>query len=146
MRVPLVVLLSLVPAYLTSQQQGILGKPARTIEGIPGPESIAVGPDGAWYVSSFGKFDNGADGAVYRVDPDKGTSEIYAGGLEDPCGVLFLGNTFWVADRKGGIRTQIPGGPGRGPSARPTDRAGELGQPAERVSHRSRVPLTRNAF
>ncbi|HEX2249128.1 MAG TPA: hypothetical protein VHH32_02195 [Gemmatimonadales bacterium] len=74
------------------------------IQSIPGPESVAIGPDGAWYVSAFGKFDNGTDGAIYRVDPDKGTPEIYARGLEDPCGVLFVGSTLWVADRKGMYR------------------------------------------
>jgi sugar lactone lactonase YvrE len=74
------------------------------IDSIPGPESVAVGPDGAWYVSAFGKFDNGMDGAVYRVDPDKGTRTVYATGLEDPCGVLFVGSTLWAADRKGVYR------------------------------------------
>lgn len=104
MRLPPFVLFTLVPAYLSAQAPAPWGKPLRTIEGIPGPESVAIGPDGAWYVSSFGKFDNGADGAVYRVDPDKGTKEIYASGLEDPCGVLFVGNTLWAADRKGVYR------------------------------------------
>jgi gluconolactonase len=103
MRLTLVSVLSLVSAPLWSQQTS-LGQPIRTIDSIPGPESVAVGPDGAWYVSSFGKFDKGTDGAVYRVDPDKGTREIYAGGLEDPCGVLFLGGTLWAADRKGVYR------------------------------------------
>jgi sugar lactone lactonase YvrE len=65
---------------------------------------VAVGPDSAWYISAFGKFDNGADGAVYRADPDNGTREVYARGLEDPCGVLFVGTTLWVADRKGVYR------------------------------------------
>ena len=98
------VLFSLVPAYLSAQAPAPLGKPLRIIDSIPGPESVTVGPDGAWYVSAFGKFDNGADGAVYRVDPDKGTREIYAGGLEDPCGLLFVGTTLWAADRKGVYR------------------------------------------
>src|SRR5918992_5083440 len=104
MRASLVVVLSLIPAWLSAQEPGSFRTPSRVIDSIPGPESVAVGPDGAWYVSAFGKFDNGADGAVYRVDPDRGTREIYAGGLEDPCGVLFAGNTLWVADRKGVYR------------------------------------------
>jgi sugar lactone lactonase YvrE len=104
MRLALIPVLSLVAAPLCSQQTASLGQPLRVIDSIPGPESVAVGPDGAWYVSSFGKFGNGADGAVYRVDPDKGTREIYAGGLEDPCGVLFVGGTLWAADRKGVYR------------------------------------------
>jgi gluconolactonase len=104
MRVLLFSILALTPAQLWSQEPAPLGKPVRVIQSIPGPESVAIGPDGAWYVSAFGKFDNGTDGAIYRVDPDKGTPEIYAGGLEDPCGVLFVGSTLWVADRKGVYR------------------------------------------
>lgn len=104
MRLVLSLVLALMPVQLLSQAAAPLGPPLRTIGDIPGPESVAVGPDGAWYVSSFGKFDNGADGAVYRVDPDKGTREVYAGGLEDPCGVAFVGNTLWAADRKGVYR------------------------------------------
>jgi gluconolactonase len=103
MRLALVSVLSLLSAPLWGQQTS-LGQPLRIIDSIPGPESAAVGPDGAWYVSSFGRFDNGADGAIYRVDPENGNKQIYAGGLEDPCGVLFLGNTLWAADRKGVYR------------------------------------------
>ncbi|HEX5385540.1 MAG TPA: hypothetical protein VFW66_02440 [Gemmatimonadales bacterium] len=76
----------------------------KTIDSIPAPESVAVGPDGAWYVSSFGKFGVAGDGAVYRIDPDKGTRAIYARGLDDPCGVVFVGSTLWAADRKGVYR------------------------------------------
>jgi gluconolactonase len=104
MPLPLLLILSLIPGVLWSQKPATLGKPVRVIDSIPGPESVAVGPDGDWYVSAFGKFDNGADGAVYRVNPDNGRAEVYATGLEDPCGVLFVGSTLWVADRKGVYR------------------------------------------
>jgi sugar lactone lactonase YvrE len=108
MRLPVVLVHSVLPALLWSQQPTSLGRPTRIIDSIPGPESVAVGADGAWYVSSFGKFDNGTDGTIYRVNPDKGTREVYARGLEDPCGVAFVGSTLWVADRKGVYR--ITGG------------------------------------
>jgi gluconolactonase len=104
MRLTLLVVLGLLPAQLLAQKEASLGAPRRVIEAIPGPESVAVGPDGAWYVSAFGKFDNGADGAVYRVDPQTGKPEVYATGLEDPCGVIFVGATLWAADRKGVYR------------------------------------------
>jgi sugar lactone lactonase YvrE len=104
MRLSFLLILSLIPGVLWSQKPATLGQPDRVIDSIPGPESVAVGPDGAWYVSSFGKFDNGADGAVYRVNPDDGRPEVYATGLEDPCGVLFMGSALWVADRKGVYR------------------------------------------
>src|SRR5688572_24574827 len=79
-------------------------RPLRIIDSIPAPESVAIGPDGAWYVSSFGKFGVKGDGAVYRVDPEKRTREIFAPGLDDPCGVLFVGKTLWAADREGVYR------------------------------------------
>lgn len=104
MRLSLLLVLALVPGRLWSQQAASLGKPVKVIDSIPGPESVAVGPDGAWYVSAFGKFDNGTDGSIYRVDPESGKSQVYATGLEDPCGVLFVGSTLWVADRKGVYR------------------------------------------
>jgi gluconolactonase len=104
MRLTLLVVLSLMPAQLLAQKEASLGPPVRVIDSIPGPESVAVGPDGAWYVSAFGKFDNGSDGAVYRVDPKTGKAEVYATGLEDPCGLIFLGSTLWAADRKGVYR------------------------------------------
>ena len=79
-------------------------RPLRVIDSIPAPESVAIGPDGAWYISSFGQFDVKGDGAVYRIDPDRGSREIFATGLDDPCGLLFLGSTLWAADRSGVYR------------------------------------------
>src|SRR5215211_2611440 len=88
MRLPSLLLLGLLPVQLWAQKPATLGKPLRVIDSIPGPESVAVG----------------ADGAVYRVNPDNGSREVYATGLEDPCGLLFAGSTLWVADRKGVYR------------------------------------------
>lgn len=101
MRLSLSVLVALLPASLNAQNATPFGKPFRVIDSIPSPESVALGPDGYWYVSSFGKPDVKGTGAVYRVDPDKGTRELYAGGLDIPCGLLFLGDTLWAADRQG---------------------------------------------
>ena len=145
--------IGLIPALLQAQSPASLSKPVRIIDSIPAPERVAVGPDGAWYFSSFGKFGNGFDGAVYRVDPDKGTRELFAGGHEDPCGLLFLGSTLWVADRHGvyrvsrgkvelvyrGASGQAPIGPhGTGRPRRRSqagwaDRAGECWQSTERL-------------
>ena len=101
MRFYLLVLVALLPASLSAQKATPFGKPSRIIDSIPSPESVAIGPDGLWYVSSFGQPDHKGSGAVYRVDPDKGTRELYAPGLDIPCGLLFLGDTLWAADRQG---------------------------------------------
>ena len=101
MRSYLLVLVALLPASLSAQNATPFGKPFRIIDSIPSPESVAIGPDGLWYVSSFGQPDVKGTGAVYRVDPDKGTRELYARGLDIPCGLLFLGDTLWAADLQG---------------------------------------------
>jgi gluconolactonase len=85
---------------------GAFDRPAAVIEGIPAPESVAIGSDGAWYVSSFGKFDVAGDGAVYRVPPGGGRAAVWATGLDDPCGLIFVGDTLWAADRRGVFRVR----------------------------------------
>lgn len=79
-------------------------RPVHVIDSIPTPESVVLGPDRAWYVSSFGKFDVKGDGEVFRVDPKTGNREVYAKGLDDPCGLIFVGSTLWAADRGGVYR------------------------------------------
>ena len=102
MRLPLAILaLAAIATGVVAQTPASFRKPIRIFDSIPAPESVAIGADGAWYVSSFGKFGVQGDGAIYRIDPDKGTRTVYATGLDDPCGVIFLGATLWVADRKG---------------------------------------------
>jgi sugar lactone lactonase YvrE len=100
------ILLGLYAVPLTAQKPSPASfeRPLQIIDSVPAPESVAVGPDGAWYVSSFGEFGVKGDGAVYRIDPEKGTREVFASGLEDPCGLLFIGNTLWAADREGVYR------------------------------------------
>ena len=103
MRLPLLVLLSAVPQLMIAQAPSAESfvRPIRTVESIPSPESVAIGPDGAWYVSSFGRFGVKGDGAIFRVSPENMKPELYAGGLDDPTGLLFVGDTLWVADRRG---------------------------------------------
>jgi outer membrane protein assembly factor BamB len=65
---------------------------------IPNPTSVAVGRDGALYVSS--RF----EGSVYRVDPATQNMRVYASNLGSPFGLAFdrAGN-LWVGDRSGTI-------------------------------------------
>lgn len=105
MRLPLFLLTGVVVQSLEAQAPlSRLSRPAHVISSIPAPESVAIGPDGNWYVSSFGKFGVKGDGAVYRVNPDSLKPELFAGGLDDPCGLVFLGDTLWAADRAGVYR------------------------------------------
>jgi gluconolactonase len=103
MRLTILAFISAVPHLMLAQSPSpeSFVRPIRTVDSIPTPESVAIGPDGAWYVSSFGKFGVEGDGAVYRVTPENMNKELYAGGLDDPTGLVFVGRTLWVADRKG---------------------------------------------
>jgi sugar lactone lactonase YvrE len=64
---------------------------------LPNPTSLALGPDGAMYVSS--RF----EGHVYRVDLDDRV-EVYASDLGVPTGLAFSADgTLFVGDRGGSI-------------------------------------------
>lgn len=64
---------------------------------ILNPTSLAVGPDGALYVSS--RF----EGDVYRVT-DEGVAEVFATDLGVPCGLAFgPDRSLYVGDRSGSI-------------------------------------------
>lgn len=72
---------------------------------IPNPTSVAVGRDGALYVSS--RF----EGAIYRVDPGTQQGRVFAANLGSPFGIAFdrAGN-LWVGDRGGTIyRVDVDG-------------------------------------
>jgi gluconolactonase len=103
MRLTVLIFISAVPQLLLAQAPSpeSFARPIRIVDSIPSPESVAIGADGAWYVSSFGSFGVEGDGAVYRVTPENMKRELYAGGLDDPTGLVFVGETLWAADRKG---------------------------------------------
>jgi glucose/arabinose dehydrogenase len=82
----------------------------RVIDSLRAPESVAIGPDGRYYVSTWGAFGDGPDGAVMVIDPSSGKKSVYVSGLLDPCGIAFAGDTLWIADRNGVLRA-TGGGP-----------------------------------
>lgn len=64
---------------------------------LPNPTSLALGPDGAMFVSS--RF----EGRVYRVAPDD-QAEVWAGDLGVPTGLAFSrAGAMYVGDRSGSI-------------------------------------------
>ncbi|MDQ3071105.1 MAG: SMP-30/gluconolactonase/LRE family protein [Acidobacteriota bacterium] len=65
---------------------------------IPNPTSVAVGRDGALYVSS--RF----EGSVYRVDPVTQQLRVFVSGLGSPFGLAFdRAGHLWIGDRHGVI-------------------------------------------
>jgi sugar lactone lactonase YvrE len=86
-------LAALTPACLVAANQPVV----RLIEGLPLPESAAVGPDGKIYVSTFGERDNLSDGAIVTIADGKATT--FASGLGDPKGIAFWKEDLYVSDR-----------------------------------------------
>ena len=72
---------------------------------IPNPTSVAIGRDGALYVSS--RF----EGSVYRVDPATQNFKVFATNLGSPFGLAFdRAGHLWVGDRSGTIfRVDVDG-------------------------------------
>jgi glucose/arabinose dehydrogenase len=72
-------------------------KPATLAAGMKNPESVAIGPDGKPYVTVIGEFDKPGDGSVVRIEDGKAVP--FAEGLDDPKGLVFFKDAFYVADR-----------------------------------------------
>jgi gluconolactonase len=74
------------------------GEP-KTIKGLKNPESAAVGPDGKVYVTVIGEREKKGDGSVAIVEPS-GRITTFATGLDDPHGVVIVGDSLYIADVK----------------------------------------------
>jgi len=66
------------------------------IGGLSTPESVAVGPDGKYYVSNLGRPGQRGDGKVVVVED--GTVRDLATGLDDPKGIVIWEDHLYVAD------------------------------------------------
>ncbi len=83
-----------------------------TFHGEPVPTDIEVGPDGKWYVSTLPGFpENFGAGAIWRIDPRTGATEMVADGLAGPVDIAVADDgTIWVAELFGFQISKIVGG------------------------------------
>jgi gluconolactonase len=77
-----------------------LAESPTTVSGLKNPESVVVGPGGKVYVTLIGERDKAGDGSVVIVDRDSGKITTFATGLDDPKGLVFVGDSLFVADLK----------------------------------------------
>ena len=70
----------------------------KTITGLNMPESVAYGPGGKLYVSEVGEFGKDGDGQISTVNSD-GKLTVFATGMDDPKGIVFVGRNLYVADK-----------------------------------------------
>jgi sugar lactone lactonase YvrE len=66
------------------------------IGGLSTPESVAIGPDGKYYISNLGRPGLRGDGAIKVVED--GTVKDLVTGLDDPKGVIVWEDHLYVAD------------------------------------------------
>ena len=76
-----------------------LAEEPKTVSGLKNPVSAAVGPGGKVYVTMIGEREKKGDGSVVTVDPS-GKIVTFVGGLDDPKGLVVVGEEMFVADVK----------------------------------------------
>ncbi|MCL6642189.1 MAG: hypothetical protein K6T71_02545, partial [Candidatus Bipolaricaulota bacterium] len=87
---------------------GVQPQPNRTIEGFSTPESVAVGPDGNYYVSNLGNLNVVGDGKISKVTGDTARVSDFVMGL-DAAGAAFFENSLYVVDTKGIWKIKLDG-------------------------------------
>lgn len=81
--------------------------PKPLVTGMKNPESVCLGPDGLAYVTEIGEFDKDGDGQVSVIK--EGKAVPFATGLDDPKGIVFFNNYFYVTDKKQVVRISQEG-------------------------------------
>lgn len=67
------------------------------ITGLKTPESVLQDKDGAIYISEINVFGKAGDGQISKVDK-KGVVTVFAKGMDDPKGMIMMGDKLYVTD------------------------------------------------
>lgn len=100
---------------LVTVSAGILsaGQKVHTLDVGKNPESVTRGWGGDLFVSIMGERgdhpDASIDGAIHRVDAEGNVSQFYLGGLQEPKGIVFTGESLVTADKTHVWRIDIAG-------------------------------------
>jgi gluconolactonase len=68
------------------------------VTGLKMPESVVQAKDGRIFVSEINEFGKDGDGQISVIDRD-GKVSVFAKGLDDPKGLVIIGDTLYVADK-----------------------------------------------
>ncbi|MFV1922910.1 MAG: SMP-30/gluconolactonase/LRE family protein [Methylotenera sp.] len=75
------------------------------ITGLKTPESVVQGKDGKIYVSEINKFGKDGDGQISVIE--NGQLSIFTDGLDDPKGLVIIGDNLYVADKTQVIKVNL---------------------------------------
>lgn len=93
------------------QQTANLKYVAKKITGLKTPESVVQAKDGRIFVSEINEFGENGDGRISVVD-SQGNVTVFASGLDDPKGLVIIGDYLYVADKtkilKVNVKTNNP--------------------------------------
>lgn len=81
--------------------------PAPLVAGLVNPESVCYGPHGKLYVTEIGEADKAGDGKVTLIDG--AATKSFAVGLDDPKGIVFYRDEFYVTDRTKIVKIDLNG-------------------------------------
>jgi sugar lactone lactonase YvrE len=80
-------------------------QPLEPVKGLLTPESVVQAADGKIYVSEINGFGQDGDGQIRVLD--HGQSSILVKGLDDPKGLVIIGNDLYIADKTRVLRVAL---------------------------------------
>jgi glucose/arabinose dehydrogenase len=92
---------SITPALVAAE------KPKTIVEGLTNPESVCLGPNGGVYVTEIGESGKDGDGQVTLIKDGK--PQPFAKGLNDPKGIVFYKDVFFLTDKTQVIKVDLQG-------------------------------------
>jgi hypothetical protein len=105
-----------IPVAISGTIAGMLGMPdcaiGTTLYIEPVPTGIAVGTDGAVYVTTLPGFPGMivSQGALWRIDPATGVAAQVASGLSEPTSLAISGSSMYIAELGGAGVSVVRGG------------------------------------
>lgn len=77
----------------------------KKITGLKTPESVVQSKDGKIYVSEINEFDKDGDGQISVIE--NGQLSVFADGLDDPKGLVIIGDSLYIADKTQVIKVNL---------------------------------------
>ena len=96
-------LVSVACAREVKSNQGVMSK----ITGLKTPESVVQAKDGKIYVSEINEFGKDGDGQITVIENSK--PRVFATGLDDPKGLVIIGQNLYVADKTKVLKINLAG-------------------------------------